>query len=33
MEEVDALFARHRRDGWVKVEYSTEVYYGRPGVL
>jgi SAM-dependent methyltransferase len=30
MEKVDALFVRHRRDGWVKVEYSTQVYYGMP---
>ena len=31
MAEVDGLFARHQRDGWVNVNYSTEVYYGRPG--
>ncbi|MGB7759566.1 MAG: class I SAM-dependent methyltransferase [Bryobacteraceae bacterium] len=31
MAEVDGLFARHMRDGWVTVEYDTEVYYGRPG--
>jgi len=31
MAEVDVLFARHRRDGWVTIEYDTEVYYGRPG--
>jgi SAM-dependent methyltransferase len=31
MEDVDGLFARHQRDGWVKVQYDTEVYYGRPG--
>ena len=33
LAEVDGLFARHQRDGSVKVKYSTEVYYGRPGVL
>jgi len=29
MAEVDAVFARHERDGRVTVEYDTEIYYGR----
>jgi hypothetical protein len=29
MAQVDDLFARHQREGWVNVVYDTEVYYGR----
>ena len=29
MAKVDGVFGRHQRDGWVTVEYDTEVYYGR----
>ncbi|MFY9724310.1 MAG: class I SAM-dependent methyltransferase [Bryobacteraceae bacterium] len=29
MAQVDCLFARHQREGCVKVMYDTEVYYGR----
>jgi len=31
MTQVDSLFARHQRDGRVKVKYDTEVYYGMLG--
>ena len=33
MTEVDAVFARHQRDGLVTVAYDTEVYYGGPCVV
>lgn len=33
MAEVDALFARHQREGRVTIAYDTEVYYGRLSVF
>lgn len=33
MAEVDSLFERHQREGWVTVVYDTHVYYGRPDIM
>ena len=27
--ELESLFARHQRDGTVRFEYDTDIYYGR----